>query len=273
MKCPKCQYVGFDAIDRCRHCGFEFALATPVSTPADLPLQAPDSELPLLAADDLPLVSAPVPPPRPAGQPLSVRRSASDAQRARRYPRPVEPVPASAPLPLDGEPEAMPPVPGAGTTAAAAVDDETGREATRGRAGMPAAVSPRIVAALIDIGFWCGVVGAVTWATLRVTDLPLTQDGLRLLAPMPLAGAGVLTAMVYQVFGLVGCGQTLGKMLMRVSVQMHGGGGIGLDTAVARAALSVAAVASLGLVYVPFLLLPGRRTLHDRLTGTEVVVQ
>ncbi|MBM3780601.1 MAG: RDD family protein [Acidobacteria bacterium] len=272
MKCPKCQYVGFDAIDRCRHCGFEFALTTPVSTPADLPLQTPDGDLPLLGDDDLPLVTAPVPPPRPAGQPLSVRRSSSDPQRARRYPRPVESGPAPAPLPLDPEPEARLAV-SDGYATAGTVADDAGREASRDQIGTPATVAPRIVAALIDFCFWLVVIGAIVWATLRVTDLPLAVEGLRLLAPVPLVGAGVLAAMVYQVIGLVGCGQTLGKMVMRVTVQMQGGGGVGIDTAVARAALTIAAVASLGLVYVPFLMLPGRRTLHDRLTHTEVVVR
>jgi uncharacterized RDD family membrane protein YckC len=272
MKCPKCQYVGFDAIDRCRHCGFEFALATPVSTPADLPLQMPDTGLPLLADDDLPLGAAAVPSPRPAGQPLSVRRSSSDVQRARRAPRQVDPVPAPAPLPLELDAD-MTPVAVTEADSASVETEAPGRELPSEQAGATAAVSPRVMAALIDLGCWLSVIATIVWATLRVTELPLSMEGLRLLAPMPLAGAGVLAAMVYQVVGLVGCGQTLGKMLMRVSVQMQGGGGLGIDTAVARAALAVAAVASLGLIYLPFLLLPGRRTLHDRLTKTEVVVR
>lgn len=272
MKCPKCQYVGFDAIDRCRHCGFEFALTMPVSSPTDLPLQSPDGELPLLDSDDLPLATAAVPPPRPAGQPLSVRRSSSDPQRARRYPRPAEPVPAAAPLPLDLDPDPTP-ADVTGTTTASTSTRAVDGEAPNEQAGAPAAVAPRVLAALIDVGCWFGVIVSLIWATLRVTDLPLTLEGLRLLAPMPLAGVGVLAAMVYQVIGLVACGQTLGKMLMRVRVQMQGGGGLGLDTAVARAALAVAAVASLGLGYIPFLLLPGGRALHDRLTGTEVVIR
>lgn len=38
MKCPKCAYVGFNATDRCRHCGYDFSLmgsaAAPTSTSA-----------------------------------------------------------------------------------------------------------------------------------------------------------------------------------------------------------------------------------------------
>src|SRR5215210_7743907 len=27
MKCPKCGYLGFDAVDRCRNCGYDFSLS------------------------------------------------------------------------------------------------------------------------------------------------------------------------------------------------------------------------------------------------------
>ena len=27
MKCPKCQYIGFDGHTRCRHCGYDLSLA------------------------------------------------------------------------------------------------------------------------------------------------------------------------------------------------------------------------------------------------------
>jgi len=35
MKCPKCQYIGFDTGDRCRNCGYEFALLLAPSHAAD----------------------------------------------------------------------------------------------------------------------------------------------------------------------------------------------------------------------------------------------
>jgi uncharacterized RDD family membrane protein YckC len=269
MKCPKCQYVGFDAIDRCRHCGFEFALARPVSSPADLPLHPLDGEQPPLVEDEWPLMAPPVPLPRPAGTPLSVRRSASDPQRSRRYLRSEEPMPAPLPLDIALDLVSL----GASRTDAGAAIEGGAHEMSNAESGAPAAVSPRVLAALIDLGCVLGVLVALMWATLRVTELPRTQEGLRVLALMPGAGMGTLAGLVYQVVGLVGCGQTLGKMLMGVKVQMRGGGGVGIDTAVTRAAFALAAVASLGAVYLPFLLLPGRRPLHDRLTGTEVVVR
>ena len=30
MKCPKCEYLGFDTGDRCRNCGYNFSLAVAV---------------------------------------------------------------------------------------------------------------------------------------------------------------------------------------------------------------------------------------------------
>src|SRR5436853_159195 len=48
MKCPKCGYLGFETVDRCRNCGYEFSL----TTAADLP---PDS-FEHLDIDDLPEV-------------------------------------------------------------------------------------------------------------------------------------------------------------------------------------------------------------------------
>src|SRR5260370_827353 len=33
MKCPKCGYLGFAHVERCRNCGYDFSLAPPVSVP------------------------------------------------------------------------------------------------------------------------------------------------------------------------------------------------------------------------------------------------
>src|SRR6187397_1116533 len=43
MKCPKCQYISFDSVDRCRNCGYEFSL----SADAAGATEAPPSELAL----------------------------------------------------------------------------------------------------------------------------------------------------------------------------------------------------------------------------------
>ncbi|MGE3276057.1 MAG: RDD family protein [Vicinamibacterales bacterium] len=39
MKCPKCGYLGFETGDRCRNCGYDFSLAPPPRSSADLSLR------------------------------------------------------------------------------------------------------------------------------------------------------------------------------------------------------------------------------------------
>lgn len=55
MKCPKCGYLGFEDVDRCRNCGYEFALARTDYSP-DLTLRRKSQRLAPL--DDLTLVDA-----------------------------------------------------------------------------------------------------------------------------------------------------------------------------------------------------------------------
>ena len=37
MKCPKCGYLGFEHVERCRNCGYDFSLTSPAKLP-ELPL-------------------------------------------------------------------------------------------------------------------------------------------------------------------------------------------------------------------------------------------
>jgi uncharacterized RDD family membrane protein YckC len=73
MKCPKCGYLGFEAVERCRNCGYDFSLAEPVAVGAvagasagggvwvggkaevDLPMRVASTPHPL---DDLALLDA-----------------------------------------------------------------------------------------------------------------------------------------------------------------------------------------------------------------------
>ena len=52
MKCPKCGYLGFEHVERCRNCGYQFSL-TPAAAP-ELPLR----ETTVHPGDDLALVDA-----------------------------------------------------------------------------------------------------------------------------------------------------------------------------------------------------------------------
>lgn len=43
MKCPKCEYLGFETADRCKNCGYEFSLAADVAAPGELMLREPET--------------------------------------------------------------------------------------------------------------------------------------------------------------------------------------------------------------------------------------
>src|SRR5579884_2152395 len=59
MKCPKCGYLGFDHVDRCRNCGYDFSLATDVPE-AELPLRSKPPQTDTFP--DLALIAPPTPP-------------------------------------------------------------------------------------------------------------------------------------------------------------------------------------------------------------------
>jgi uncharacterized RDD family membrane protein YckC len=214
MKCPKCQYLGFDGQSRCRHCGYDLSLAAPTATEADAPAGVPDTEpattldimqrqepsaraqaraaiqkraqrTPQSEAFDLPLFATPGVDDRPAlpasRPPLSVRRPASDAPRARAAFAPgvvgasgsgtayaKAPIPGSAP-PAQA-PSPMPDVPGAGLADA---DLEPRLDLTLDRSGL-AETSEAIADAVAE------------------PDLPLTLGGTPLEGPLRASG-GTLT--------------------------------------------------------------------------------
>ena len=112
MKCPKCGYLGFERVDRCRNCGYEFALARSQRV-SELPLRddlfeadslassdsvadigflkedaepSVDFDLPLFGPpipDDVPLITKPSAPRAP----LSVRRPTIETPRVRPEPQ------------------------------------------------------------------------------------------------------------------------------------------------------------------------------------------
>jgi uncharacterized RDD family membrane protein YckC len=53
MKCPKCGYLGFEPVDRCRNCDYDFSF-TPPSNPPELPIRLSDADN-LQPLDDLAL--------------------------------------------------------------------------------------------------------------------------------------------------------------------------------------------------------------------------
>ena len=209
MKCPKCQYLGFDGQSRCRHCGYDLSLAATAieseaagapphddpAAPLDMmPRHEPSARAqaraaiqkraqrtPQPEAFDLPLFATPGVDDRPAlpasRPPLSVRRPA-DVPRARASFAPgvggAGAAYAKAPIPDSAPPpqapSPMPDVPGA---TPADVDLEPRFELTLDRSGL--AETSEAIAEAAD-----------------TADLPLTLGGAPLQGPMRASG-GTLT--------------------------------------------------------------------------------
>jgi len=55
MKCPKCGYLGFEQVDRCRNCQYDFSLTSPIPEP-DFAIRRDTQAAKML--DDLPLANA-----------------------------------------------------------------------------------------------------------------------------------------------------------------------------------------------------------------------
>jgi len=75
MKCPKCGYLGFEDVDRCRNCGYEFSLAEPVSGGAWTNAQSADSDL---------AIRPPAVTPRPLAD-LALLDAAGERPRVQRF--------------------------------------------------------------------------------------------------------------------------------------------------------------------------------------------
>lgn len=149
----------------------------------------------------------------------------------------------------------------------AEVDDEQSQPADQIDPSAP--VSDRIYSSLADglvvatLGLLLGLAGAAAAGT----TVPLLVRS----APVPFAIAWLLFAFTYGVFFVGTCGQTLGKMVMRVRVIGARRFEVGYATAVRRALWYTAATLPAGLGLLPALRDPEHRALHDRLSGTRVV--
>jgi uncharacterized RDD family membrane protein YckC len=88
VKCPKCNYLGFETGDRCRNCGYDFSLiAHGDSQPLDIDLELRSVRSDVRDVSDLPIREATVPRPVQAG-------SMAENQPARQAP--VQPAVSTA---------------------------------------------------------------------------------------------------------------------------------------------------------------------------------
>lgn len=338
MKCPKCSYLGFEASDRCRNCGYDFSLVTNATASGrvpDLPLRdstpststaatwddafrgaptpatvdvipgdsltpmsfdaavaapvvsapgpassvdrgrtmrAAASSLPLFqpGADDEPLIKLPAS-PRP---PLAVRRT-PDKPRLRavsKHPRrATEPVVAETVEPALAfveEPIFAPPIhpetPIAERPTASASERRTARADSEDSGPVR-----RLSAAAIDHGILFAIDATVIYFTLKMAALELGQWSL--LPPVPLvAFLGLVKAAYFGAFTLIG-GQTIGKMATRIRVVGEDGGTLEPTQAIRRTAVGTVSLLAAGIGFLPMLIAPDRRGLHDRVARTRVV--
>jgi uncharacterized RDD family membrane protein YckC len=302
MKCPKCDYLGFETGDRCKNCGYDFSLlAAPAAEPADLSLKAPERDdapigdlwlahststpnsessaalsaiesFPLFSpsGDDEPLIKTPSEPRAP----LAVRRSSelSRSRSASRTPRNVE---SGLTLEFAEEtpPESVQPV---RAEAAAAIRRDVVPQPIV-RAVPPASPSTdtvaglgrRALAALIDHAILLGIDVFVFFSTLRMTAL--TTEEWRSLPLLPFLSFLLFMKLAYfSAFTAMG-GQTIGKMAARIRVVADDQFMMDPARAIKRTLTGVVSLASLGLGLIPALIAPDRRALHDRVAHTHVV--
>lgn len=296
MKCPKCDYLGFETGDRCKNCGYDFSLLT-ADTPTrepDLPLREPaaaapapawldqfdrvetsaenavqepppkprlvDAALPLFNPhgidDDTPLITLPAT-PRP---PLAVRRT-PETPRLRAVPKPSRRSAAEA---AEAEP----------VLAFADEPAETVEEAVPvprrpAPTGETSAPGRRLAAAALDHAVLLGIDAVVIYFTLRLSEMAVGDWRQLPVVPM-LLFLGLVKASYFYVFTLVG-GQTIGKMAAHIRVIVDDDAPMDPGRVARRTLGGALSMATLGLAFLPALLASDRRAVHDRLARTRVI--
>jgi uncharacterized RDD family membrane protein YckC len=283
MKCPKCGYLGFDDVERCRHCGYDFSLIQPASVPEleirkdsahsmgplddlalvdaaaesePVPVPGPTpilSKLPLFnetSDDDLPLITKASPPRAP----LAVRRATPEVPRARSE------TPRSATIDAAHPPQRRFP---AARPRPAGWDDAEEENA-------PAAgVFSRAGAVVIDLLILAVTDLVVVYFTMQICGLSLADFDV--LPKAPLIAFLLVQNGGYLVAFTAG-GQTLGKMAMGIRVvSTRESEHVDMAHSLLRTALWVLLAIPAGLGFVTALFSRERRGLHDHFAGTRVI--
>jgi uncharacterized RDD family membrane protein YckC len=292
MKCPKCEYLGFETGDTCRNCGYDFSLmvsAEPAMPDIDMepgdppqtsddwldnldrslapaeiaePAREPDLALPLFNPgqdfDDEPLIRLPAAP----RVPLSVRRT-PDTPRLRTVAKPVRKAPEPS-FEFADEPSVD-------ATAGRVLSDPprtrvlSGPPTTRVASGAGA----RLGAAAIDHVILLAIDLAVVYFTLKIAALTLGDWRQLPLAPM-MTFLLLLKLAYFSAFTAVG-GQTIGKMGSGIRVVADDDTAIDAARALRRSLAGGLTLATLGAAFAPALFGAEGRALHDRVAGTRVV--
>ena len=308
MKCPKCDYLGFETGDRCRNCGYDFSLIAdvepdPVDIDLDLRTPGPEvqgpsawlAEMDGVLAADRPAALPPAPvqggPPLPLfgggldhdsdepliklpatpRPPLAVRRTPA-TPRLRTTPSAAMRAAREPVLQFDEGRDrsqaASVDVPGPAPMTPAVPDGRSQVPAARGEAS---GAGVRLAAAGVDV-LLLGVVDvAVIYLTLRIADLPM--GAWTSLPPLPLLAFLLLVKWSYFcAFTALG-GQTIGKMAFRLRVVAAAADDGRLETGrvARRVVVGSLSAALFGLGFVPAFFDPERRAFHDRVARTRVI--
>jgi uncharacterized RDD family membrane protein YckC len=228
--------------------------AVPVRAEAAYPLFEPRDD-----EDDEPLIKFPAAPRAP----LSVRRT-PEQPRLRPPARPGHS--SDPPLSLEFAEEPMSSAP-ALRTATEPMESLDSRE----HAGMDADVSSlprRMAAGLTDHAILFSIDLIVLYSTVRMAGL--TMSDWQLLPPVPMLGFLVLLKVSYFGAFTAACGQTIGKMAARIRVVSDD---VPLDPAraIRRTIISAFSTLAFGAGFIPAILDPEHRALHDRVARTRVV--
>ena len=126
----------------------------------------------------------------------------------------------------------------------------------------------RVAAGVTDHVILLGIDLVVLYSTLRMAGL--TMGDWQLLPPVPMIGFLLLVKVSYFGAFTAACGQTIGKMAAHIRVV---GDDAPLDPAraIRRTMMSGVSLLPLGAGFIPALLDPDHRALHDRMARTRVV--
>jgi uncharacterized RDD family membrane protein YckC len=287
MKCPKCGYLGFEPVDRCRNCGYDFSLG-PIENLPELPIR-PDTEItnPL---DDLAFVDA-------ASSDQSAARTTEFAPHLRQtvgtprqratptelplfgpsgvedVPLITKPSPPRAPLAVR---RATPEVPRPKSVQARmpmldlAVPRVDGTSPASDHGGPePATVGARVTAVAIDFLILTVIDALVVYLTMQICGLTVEELGLLpkgpLVAFLLVQNGGYLAA-------FTAGGQTLGKMVAGIRVvSAESNAPLDLGHSIVRTLVWVMLAIPAGLGFITALFSTDRRGLHDRCAGAKVI--
>ena len=251
MKCPKCGYLGFDRVDRCKNCGYDFSLVSPAGSHSG-------GRAPSASPGDLPLFRGDVPVLPPPRAPLAVRRATPTPARIRT--RPPAPHPDQTPL-LSGEHDGDAPP-------RAASGPPPGEPHAGVAEWQPATAGRRAAAAAIDVGLIAIIDLVVIHFTLALCGL--TFNDVHVLPVLPMAAFFLLLNGGYVVLFTGTLGQTFGKMATAIEVVPERRETMDLRRALVRGAAMLVSLLPAGIGWLAGLV-GDHRGLHDRLAGTRVV--